>query len=174
MRNFGIRSTPPARTRATASSAASSPQVSGISAKHATPGSARATSTSRASPGCGSSPRLATATSIWRNRARSGSARAAPGSASIPVSPTIPTSRSRSTVPATSPEASSPEATADAGSSSGPTRSAYHAARCPWCAAIASGSGALPGGNTAASSTRRASSAGTRVAMATELSGSYN
>ena len=46
----------------------------------------------------------------------------------------------------------------DTGTSSGPTMGAYQEARWTRCAATASGSGELPGGKTAASSTRPRSS----------------
>jgi len=60
-----------------------------------------------------------------------------------------------------------------AGISNGPTISAYHAVRCTRCAATAWGSGALPGGKTAASSISPSSNGGTRVDTATEPSGRY-
>ena len=61
-------------------------------------------------------------------------------------------------------------ATAEAGTSSGPTQSAYQAPRCTACWLTASASAALPGGNTAASSTSPRSSTGVVVGMRHNLS----
>ena len=147
------------------SSAPSSPNVSGISAYPEIAGQPASRPSRYSRPGCGSSPRLATATSIWRtatcgrSSGHGGRQRGEPG-----VADQADFQRCRAPVQ---------ERRERSQSRRGYQQRADHV-RVPGqcgarCAATASGSGALPGGNTAASSTRPRSSAGTCVDTAMNL-----
>src|SRR5690606_5926004 len=137
---------------ASVSSAAISPQVSGISAWISTVGWAAASANKARSPGSWSSPRLATATS---NRTLSGRRAAAASAARTPSRPVSPTTPNLGT------SSSGTWSRAEAGSNSGPTSRAYQASRCRRCHSTASGTVSLPGGSAAASSTSPTSSGGT-------------
>ena len=86
--------------------------------------------------------------SARRSTGRAGTAASTPGGCAGPPGSVTATGSGFSRGPSRSASASS----AGAASTSGPTRSRYQAFVCPSCAATASGSGARPGGNTAASS----------------------
>src|SRR4051812_47011001 len=111
-------------------------------------------------PGAGSSPRFATGDSICRTVRWPGTDSRACSTA--PGSPTMP----MSTVAAISDRSA-------AGTSSGPIIAAHGPSRWARCARTASGSGRLPGGKTAASSTRAASRGGTAFDTASESNGRY-
>ena len=154
VRNFGAMPSPSARApRRPCPARPAGPRSAGSRRTRRRSAGRRAAASSRRRPGCGSSPRLATGASTWRTRSRGSAALDVPRSSrSSGTSPIDARPSSRSS--GSSSAAASAERRRPAPAAARPA-SAYQAARCSRCAGDARRAAvALPGGKTAASSTR--------------------